>query len=59
MFSFDACSTFKVPVTFVKKGGKGTFVAKFSVNRLDYGVGKKGEVAETLKINAAIPVIKK
>lgn len=49
----------KVPVTFVKKGSKGTFVAKFSVNRLDYGVGKKGEVAETLKINATIPVIKK
>ena len=49
----------KIPFTFVKKGGKGTFVAKFSVNRLDYGVGKKGDVSETLKINASIPVLKK
>lgn len=49
----------KVPITFVKKGNKGTFVAKFSVNRMDYGVGKKGDVNETLKINATIPVVKK
>jgi len=49
-----------IPITFVKKGGKGTFVAKFAVDRTDYGVGKKGnDVSETLKITATIPVIKK
>ena len=49
-----------IPFTFVKKGAKGTFVAKFSVNRTDYGVGKKGkDVSETLKITASIPVTKK
>jgi len=49
-----------IPFTFVKKGSKGTFVAKFSVNRTDYGVGKKGnDVSETLKITATLPVNKK
>lgn len=49
-----------IPVTFTKKGTKGTFVAKFSVNRSDYGIGKKGgDVSETLKISATIPVTKK
>lgn len=49
-----------IPFTFVKKGAKGTFVAKFSVNRTDFGVGKKGnDVSETIKITATIPVTKK
>jgi polyisoprenoid-binding protein YceI len=48
-----------IPFTFVKKGSKGTFVAKFSVDRTDYGVGKKGnDVSETIKITATIPVTK-
>lgn len=43
--------------TFVKKGNKATFVGKFSVDRTDFGIGKKGgEVSETLKIVATIPV---
>lgn len=47
---------FTIPFTFVKKGNKGTFVAKFSVDRTDFGVGKKGnDVAETIKIVATIP----
>lgn len=42
--------------TFAKKGNKATFVGKFSVDRTDFGVGKKGnDVAETLKIVATIP----
>jgi len=49
----------RIPFSFTKKGGKATILTKFSVNRLDYGVGKKGDVSETLKINATIPVIKK
>jgi polyisoprenoid-binding protein YceI len=43
--------------TFVKKGNKATFIGKFSVDRTDFGVGKKGDdVSETLKIMATIPV---
>ena len=49
-----------IPFTFSKKGNKGTFIAKFSVDRSDYQVGKKnGGVAETIKITATIPVTKK
>lgn len=49
-----------IPFTFSKKGNKGTFIAKFSVDRSDYQVGKKNSgVAETIKITATIPVIKK
>ncbi|MFM6945851.1 MAG: YceI family protein [Flavobacteriales bacterium] len=49
-----------IPFTFAKKGTKGTFIAKFSVNRNDFGVGKKNSgVADNIKISATIPVIKK
>ena len=49
-----------IPFTFTKKGNKGTFIAKFSVDRTDYQIGKKNAgVAETIKITATIPVIKK
>ena len=49
-----------IPFTFSKKGNKGTFIAKFSVDRSDYQIGKKNSgVAETIKITATIPVIKK
>jgi polyisoprenoid-binding protein YceI len=49
-----------IPFTFSKKGSKGTFIAKFSVDRTDYQIGKKnGGVAETIKITATIPVTKK
>jgi polyisoprenoid-binding protein YceI len=49
-----------IPFTFVKKGNKGTFVAKFNVSRSEYNVGKKGnDVADVLKITATLPVQKK
>lgn len=49
-----------IPFTFSKKGNKGTFIAKFSVDRTDFQIGKKnGGVAETIKITATIPVTKK
>jgi polyisoprenoid-binding protein YceI len=49
-----------IPFTFVKKGNKGTFVAKFNVSRSEYNVGKKGnDVADILKITATLPVQKK
>lgn len=49
-----------IPFTFVKKGNKGTFVAKFNVSRSEYNIGKKGnDVADVLKITATLPVQKK
>jgi polyisoprenoid-binding protein YceI len=49
-----------IPFTFVKKGNKGTFVAKFNVSRSEFNVGKKGnDVADILKITATLPVQKK
>lgn len=49
-----------IPFTFSKKANKGTFIAKFSVNRTDYNVGKKGDdVADAIKITATLPVQKK
>lgn len=49
-----------IPFTFSKKGSKGTFIAKFSVSRSEYNVGKKGnDVADILKITATLPVQKK
>lgn len=48
-----------IPFTFSKKGSKAVFVAKFNVDRTDFGVGVKGdEVAENLKITATINAIK-
>lgn len=49
-----------IPFTFSQKGNKGKFVAKFSVNRVEYGVGKAGnDVGNSIKIEATIPVTKK
>ena len=49
-----------IPFTFVKKGSKATIVAKFAVDRTDFGIGKKGnDVSEALKISTTIPVTRK
>ena len=49
-----------IPFTFSEKGNKATFNAKFNVDRSDFQIGKKnGGVAETIKITATIPVVKK
>ncbi len=51
--------TVSIPFSFSKKGNKGTFVAKFNVDRTDFGVGVKGnEVADNIKITATINAIK-
>ncbi len=48
-----------IPFTFEKKGSKGTFMAKFTVNRADYGVGKsESEDSDIMKITATLPVSK-
>jgi len=49
-----------IPFTFSEKGNKATFNAKFNVDRSDFQIGKKNAgVAETIKITASIPVVKK
>ncbi|MEN9699876.1 MAG: hypothetical protein RLZZ301_1074 [Bacteroidota bacterium] len=49
-----------IPFTFSKKGNKATIIAKFSVDRTDYQIGKKDkDVAANLKINATINLTKK
>lgn len=48
-----------IPFTFEKKGSKGTFVAKFSINRAEYGVGKsESEESDNMSITATLPVTK-
>lgn len=49
-----------IPFTFKKSGAKGTFNAKFSIDRTVYGVGKaSNDVGNTITIEAKIPVTKK
>jgi len=50
-----------IPFKFKKSGAKaGTFTTNFSVNRSDYGIGKGNkDVAETIKIDVKVPVVKK
>lgn len=48
-----------IPFTFKKTGGKATFTAKFSIDRIAYGVGKAtDDVGNTITIEAKIPVSK-
>lgn len=56
----DVTKDITIPFTFKKSGGKGTFVANFSIDRVAYGVGKaNGDVGNSIKIEAKIPVSKK
>jgi len=51
---------FSVPFTFKKSGSGGTFTANFTVNRLDFKVGKaSNDVSDNIKLNVSIPVTKK
>lgn len=47
------------PFTFQNKGASGVFAASFTVNRLDYHIGKAGDVADALKLSISVPVDKK
>ena len=48
-----------IPFTFSQADNNGSFVGNFSINRLDYGVGKKGKgVATEVNIKLQIPVEK-
>ena len=48
-----------IPSTLVDSGGKIVFKGNFSVNRLDFGVGKKSEVVPSImKIKFEVPAVK-
>ena len=49
-----------IPFTVQKNGDGLTFAGSFSVNRNDYGIGKPGgDVAEVIKVDISVPVVKK
>ena len=49
-----------IPFTFRKNGNSGEFKGSFSVNRSDFHIGKPGgEVAESIKVDITVPVVKK
>lgn len=48
-----------IPFTFKGAGNAATFAGSFTVNRNDFKIGKPGgEVAETIKIDVSVPVVK-
>ena len=55
----DVKKEISFPFTFAKSGNGGTFNAKFTINKNDYNVGKKGDdVGETLQMEISVPVTK-
>ena len=48
-----------IPFTFQHTSSGGTFNAKFSVNRVDFGVGKSGDVDDNISMELSVPVTKK
>jgi len=49
-----------IPFTFRKSGNGGEFKGSFMVNRSDFHIGKPGgDVAEAIKVEVTVPVVKK
>jgi len=49
-----------IPFTFQKTAKGAVFAGSFTVNRSDFKIGKPGgEVAEQIKLNLSVPVVKK
>lgn len=46
------------PFTFVQTATGGTFHATFAVNRIDFKVGKPGDVDENINLDITVPVTK-
>ena len=46
------------PFTFVQTAAGGTFHGTFAVNRLDFKVGKPGDVDENINLDITVPVTK-
>ncbi len=50
--------TIKIPFTFKANGKTGLFESVFNVNRMDFKIGKEGEVKDLIKIKLKVPVSK-
>lgn len=49
-----------IPFSFHKTGNEAVFTGSFTVNRSDYHIGKPGgDVAEQIKVDVSVPVIRK
>jgi polyisoprenoid-binding protein YceI len=49
-----------IPFTVQKNGSGLTFAGSFNVNRTDFNIGKPGgDVAEVIKVDLSVPVVKK
>ena len=48
-----------MPFTFQQTGTGGTFHATFTVNRVQFGVGKSGDVDDNISVELTVPVTKK
>jgi polyisoprenoid-binding protein YceI len=47
-----------MPFTFQQTGAGGTFHATFTVNRVQFGIGKSGDVDDNISIELTVPVKK-
>ncbi len=47
-----------IPFTFQRTGAGGTFQASFKVNRVQFGVGKSGDVDDDIALKLSVPVTK-
>lgn len=48
------------PFTFRRSGNSGEFKGSFNINRSDFHIGKPGgDVAEVIKVDVTVPVVKK
>lgn len=56
----DKSKDFFIPFLFEEKDGKGTFTAKFTINRLDFNIGESSMIlADTVIMSIEINVLKK
>ena len=46
----------KIPFTFTPNAGNGIFEGGFTVNRMDFKIGKEGKVKDQIKIKLKVPV---
>ena len=54
----DIPKTIKIPFTFTPNAENGLFEGAFTVNRMDFKIGKEGKVKDQIKIKLKVPVTK-
>lgn len=52
----DVSRPVTIPFKFTPNGNAGTFDGFFTVNRMDYKIGKEGEVGDDIRIKIKVPV---